>query len=118
MKYAICNETFEGWDHARVCTRIAELGYTGLEMAPFTLAPLITDVTADLATVDAMARAYVNAGRLGSRIRYVNASPRLQELLAFVGLDDVLFGRLERKAEEREQTVCVEKRVEPDDLPA
>src|SRR5262249_40175654 len=46
MKYAICNETFEGWDHARVCERIAELGYTGLEMAPFTLAPRITDVSA------------------------------------------------------------------------
>lgn len=47
MKYAICNETFEGWDHARVCGRAAELGYTGLEVAPFTLAPLITDVSAD-----------------------------------------------------------------------
>ena len=46
MKYAICNETFEGWDHARVCTRVAELGYGGLEVAPFTLAPRITDVTA------------------------------------------------------------------------
>ncbi|HUR52797.1 MAG TPA: TIM barrel protein, partial [Gemmataceae bacterium] len=46
MKYAICNETFEGWDHDRVCARVAELGYTGLEMAPFTLAPRITDVTA------------------------------------------------------------------------
>jgi len=46
VKYAICNETFEGWDHARVCARVAELGYTGLEMAPFTLAPRITDVTA------------------------------------------------------------------------
>lgn len=44
MKYAICNETFDGWDHARVCDRVAELGYTGLEVAPFTLAPLITDV--------------------------------------------------------------------------
>ena len=44
MKYAICNETFEGWDHGRVCERIAELGYTGLEIAPFTLAPRITDV--------------------------------------------------------------------------
>ena len=46
MKYAICNETFGGWDHARVCARAAELGYTGLEVAPFTLAPRITDVTA------------------------------------------------------------------------
>jgi sugar phosphate isomerase/epimerase len=45
MKYAICNETFEGWEHARVCGRVAELGYTGLEVAPFTLAPRITDVT-------------------------------------------------------------------------
>ena len=47
MNYAICNETFEGWEHARVCARAAELGYTGLELAPFTLDPLITDVTAD-----------------------------------------------------------------------
>lgn len=46
MKYAICNETFEGWEHARICSRIAELGYTGLEVAPFTLAGRITDVTA------------------------------------------------------------------------
>jgi sugar phosphate isomerase/epimerase len=45
MKYAICNETFEGWDHDRVCGRVAELGYTGLELAPFTLAPRITDVS-------------------------------------------------------------------------
>jgi sugar phosphate isomerase/epimerase len=45
MKYAICNETFEGWEHARICGRIAELGYTGLEVAPFTLAPRITDVS-------------------------------------------------------------------------
>ena len=47
MRYAICNETFEGWDHARVCRFLAELGYSGLELAPFTLAPRITDVTAD-----------------------------------------------------------------------
>ena len=46
MKYAICNETFEGWEHTRICERVAELGYTGLEVAPFTLAPRITDVSA------------------------------------------------------------------------
>jgi sugar phosphate isomerase/epimerase len=47
MRYAICNETFDGWDHARICRFIASLGYTGLEIAPFTLAPRITDVTAE-----------------------------------------------------------------------
>lgn len=47
MRYAICNETFENWDHARVCAATAELGYEGLEIAPFTLAPRITDVTAE-----------------------------------------------------------------------
>ncbi len=46
MRYAICNETFEGWDHGRVCATVAELGYQGLEVAPFTLAARITDVSA------------------------------------------------------------------------
>jgi sugar phosphate isomerase/epimerase len=45
FRYAICNETFEGWDHAKVCRTVAELGYGGLEIAPFTLAPRITDVS-------------------------------------------------------------------------
>jgi sugar phosphate isomerase/epimerase len=44
MRYAICNETFEGWDHADVCRCAARLGYQGLEIAPFTLAARITDV--------------------------------------------------------------------------
>jgi sugar phosphate isomerase/epimerase len=47
MRSAICNETFEGWEHERICRFVAEVGYTGLELAPFTLAPRITDVTQD-----------------------------------------------------------------------
>lgn len=47
MRYAICNETYENWDHARVCATTAELGYKGLEIAPFTLASRITDVSAE-----------------------------------------------------------------------
>jgi sugar phosphate isomerase/epimerase len=47
MCYAICNETFEGWDHERVCRFVAGAGYTGLEVAPFTLAPRVTDITAE-----------------------------------------------------------------------
>lgn len=44
MKFAICNEVFEGWPFDRVCRLCADLGYDGLELAPFTLAPLITDL--------------------------------------------------------------------------
>jgi sugar phosphate isomerase/epimerase len=47
MRYAICNETFEGWDHARVCRFVADTGYQGLELAPFTLAPRINAVTSE-----------------------------------------------------------------------
>src|SRR4029453_13425918 len=45
MKYAICNELFENWEFGRVCQYVKSVGYDGLEVAPFTLAPRITDVT-------------------------------------------------------------------------
>lgn len=44
MKFAICNEQFEGWEFDRVCRFVSSVGYEGLEVAPFTLAPSITDV--------------------------------------------------------------------------
>ncbi|MFM9964695.1 MAG: sugar phosphate isomerase/epimerase family protein [Planctomycetaceae bacterium] len=47
MKFAICQELFENWEWERQCAFSAELGYTGLELAPFTLAPRITDVSAE-----------------------------------------------------------------------
>ena len=36
MKFAICNEMFEGWAFSRVCDFVAECGYDGIEIAPFT----------------------------------------------------------------------------------
>jgi sugar phosphate isomerase/epimerase len=46
MKFAICNELFEGWPFEKVCRYVKSVGYEGLEVAPFTLAPLITDLNA------------------------------------------------------------------------
>ena len=37
MKFAICNETYGGWDFDKTCAHIAESGYDGIEIAPFTL---------------------------------------------------------------------------------
>ena len=42
MKWAICNELFEGWTFDRVCRFARSAGYSGLELAPFTLATPIT----------------------------------------------------------------------------
>lgn len=46
MRFAICNETFEGWEHERVCRFVAGLGYDGLEVAPFTFAPRVEGLSA------------------------------------------------------------------------
>jgi sugar phosphate isomerase/epimerase len=45
IRLGICNELFEGWEFGRVCRTVKALGYDGLEIAPFTLAPRITDLT-------------------------------------------------------------------------
>ena len=44
MRFAICNELFENWSFDDVCRYVKSVGYDGLELAPFTLAPLITDL--------------------------------------------------------------------------
>jgi sugar phosphate isomerase/epimerase len=45
-RFAICNELFEGWAFDRVCRYVKSVGYEGLELAPFTLAPTVTALTA------------------------------------------------------------------------
>ena len=45
VKYAICNELFEGWDLAEVFRCAKEEGYDGVEISPFTLADTVTDLS-------------------------------------------------------------------------
>jgi sugar phosphate isomerase/epimerase len=45
MKFAICNEIFQGWTIETVLEYCARLGYDAVEIAPFTLAKTVTDVT-------------------------------------------------------------------------
>ncbi len=45
MKFAICNETFKDWPFDRAFAFAAECGYSAVEMAPFTMADLATDIT-------------------------------------------------------------------------
>ena len=50
----------------------------------------VADVPPDAVTVDALARLQLAAQRAGCSIRLRNASPELRELVAFMGLDDVV----------------------------
>jgi sugar phosphate isomerase/epimerase len=47
IRQGICNELFEDWDFAEVCRTVKRIGYDGLEIAPFTLAPNIMQVTSE-----------------------------------------------------------------------
>jgi sugar phosphate isomerase/epimerase len=45
VRFAICNELFEGWDFGRLCGFVREVGYDGLEVAPFTLGEAPVELT-------------------------------------------------------------------------
>jgi len=45
MKISICNEVFEGWPIEKVFEYAAEVGYDGVEIAPYTLADSVTQIS-------------------------------------------------------------------------
>jgi sugar phosphate isomerase/epimerase len=45
VKFAICNEIFPGWKLADIFAHAAGLGYDAIEIAPFTLANSVTDIS-------------------------------------------------------------------------
>ncbi len=47
FKHAICNEIYEKWPFRDACRSMRRIGYTGIEIAPFTLAEYPRDISAD-----------------------------------------------------------------------
>jgi sugar phosphate isomerase/epimerase len=45
MKFAICNEIYQGWNLKQALAHAASAGYSGVEIAPFTLARYVTDIS-------------------------------------------------------------------------
>lgn len=46
IKFALCNEVFENWTWTETVKAIARAGYDGVEIAPFTLADSVADLSA------------------------------------------------------------------------
>jgi len=68
---------------ARVCTLLEQSG-AGVVLCD------VSSVEVDAVTVDALARLQLAARRHGCRVRLSGASPELRDLVAFMGLRDVL----------------------------
>jgi ABC-type transporter Mla MlaB component len=67
----------------RVCALLSESGETAARAD-------VSGVEVDAVTVDALARLQLAARRHGCRVRLRHASTELLELVAFMGLSDVL----------------------------
>ena len=78
--------------------------------------PLVCDLRslgADAETIDLLARLQLAARRHGRTLRFFHASPALQELIAFAGLDAVLRVEPGRETEEGEDPLDIEEVVNP-----
>jgi sugar phosphate isomerase/epimerase len=60
MKISICNELFQGWPIEKVFNYAAQLGYDGVEIAPYILADSVTEISP--AKRKAIRRAAENSG--------------------------------------------------------
>ena len=67
----------------RVCALLRESGHGVVRCD-------VSGVDVDAVTVDALARLQLAAGRQGCRVRLRHASSELRELVAFMGLADVV----------------------------
>jgi sugar phosphate isomerase/epimerase len=47
IKFAICNEIFQGWKLEDIFSYAAKAGYDAVEIAPFTIAKYVTEIPAN-----------------------------------------------------------------------
>ena len=69
MRFAICNEIFKGWKLEDSMAYAAQAGYDAIEIAPFTLADNVTDISA--AERETIREAAARAGLAISGIHWV-----------------------------------------------
>jgi D-psicose/D-tagatose/L-ribulose 3-epimerase len=74
VRFATCNEMFEGWSWADTVRAIARAGYDGVEIAPFTLTEAVTDMSpAERATLRRQAE---DAGIAVAGLHWLFVSPK------------------------------------------
>jgi sugar phosphate isomerase/epimerase len=73
MKFAICNETYGETPWPKVCRSIAGCGYEGVELAPFTFAPDVRELSA--AQRREIARVATDAGLEITGLHWLLVSP-------------------------------------------
>ena len=73
MRFAVCNEIFQGWTLSDTLACAARLGYAAVEIAPFTLANSVTDISA--AQRQAMRDAAARSGIAIAGIHWVLVKP-------------------------------------------
>src|SRR6266542_3964092 len=88
MKFAICNEMFKGWDHAKVARTVGAMGYTGAELAPFTLGDAPTKLSP--AAIREVRSAFNDAGVAVIGLHWLLAKT---EGLSITSPDDGVLGR-------------------------
>ncbi len=47
IKFGICSEIFEGWEMEKAMQYAKDVGYDGIEIAPFTIAQYVTEISAE-----------------------------------------------------------------------
>jgi hypothetical protein len=101
-------------DVAAACARLRVLAEEGKVEA---VACDVSALAAEVAAIEALARLALLARRLGCPLRLRRPSPQLRELVELCGLREALGVERQGQAEEREQPLGLQERVEPGDAP-